>query len=78
MRKSELLAIKAREYERGLADAHKKFRIEEIDVREWAGEAQYRVQRDKDWASVEDAMKEMLREIGVEIIPLQEVSKDDR
>lgn len=69
MRKSELLAIKAREYERGVSDTKKKFRIEEIDVREWAGEAQYRVQRDKDWSGVEDAMKEMLREIGVSILP---------
>jgi len=67
MRKSELYEIKAREYERGLADAHKKFTITKRYIQGWADEAQYRVQEDKDWGYVEDVMKEMLREIGVEI-----------
>lgn len=67
MRKSELLAIKAREYERGVSDAHKKFRISARDVQGWAEEAWSRVHNNQDSSYVEDTMRDMLIEIGVEI-----------
>jgi len=73
MRKSELLAIKAREYERGLADAYKKFTITERDIQGWAEEARERVTQDDDWGYLEDTMKEMLTEIGVTICPKSNV-----
>lgn len=42
--------------------------ITEKNIKEWAYEAQYRVETYKDWGYVADAMKEMLTEIGVPII----------
>ena len=66
MRKSELLAIKAREYERGVSDA--KLTISKEDIRGWADEAWSRVHNNQDASYVEDTMKDMLIEIGVEII----------
>jgi len=75
MKKSELLAIKVREYERGLADAYKKFRITERDLQGWAEEAWSRVHNNQDSGYVEDAMRDMLIELGVEIIPSQEDNK---
>ncbi len=68
MRKSELLAMKAREYERGLADAHKKFRISKRDVQGWADEAWSRVHNNQDSSYIEDTMRDMLIEVGVEIV----------
>lgn len=68
MRKNELLAIKVREYERGLADAHKKFRISKGDVQGWADEAWSRVHNNQDASYIEDTMRDMLTEIGVEIV----------
>jgi len=67
MRKSELLAIKVREYKRVLSDAHKKFRISKRDVQGWAEEAWSRVHNNQDSSYIEDAMRDMLTEIGVEI-----------
>jgi len=67
MRKSELLAIKAREYERGLVDA--QISISERDIQGWAEEARERINDHKDWGDLEDTMKEMLIEIGVTILP---------
>ena len=68
MKRSKLLAIKAREYERGLADAHKKFRITKRDVQGWAEEAWSRVHNNQDSSYIEDTMRDMLEEIGVEIV----------
>ena len=73
MRKSELLAIKAREYERGVFDA--KVTISKKDIRGWADEAWSRVHNNQDAGYIEDTMKDMLVEIGVEIVPSQEVDK---
>ena len=42
--------------------------ITEKNIKEWAYEAQYRVETYKDWGYVADVMKEMLNEIGVAII----------
>ena len=66
MKKSELLAIKAREYERGVADT--KVTISKKDIRGWADEAWSRVHNNQDSGYVEDTMIEMLVEIGVEIV----------
>ena len=66
MRKSELLAIKAREYERGVADA--KVTISKKDIQGWAEEAWSRVHNNQDASYVEEAMRDMLIEIGVEIV----------
>ena len=63
MRKSELAVIKIREYKRGLSDA--KLTISNRDVRGWAEEAYDRACLE----GIEDAIKEMLREIGVTICP---------
>ena len=71
MRKSELLAIKAREYERGVEFTRQKFRISARDVQGWADEARDRVEDWHDWSPLEDAMREMLTEIGVEITDKQ-------
>ena len=68
MRKSELYEIKVREYERGLADARKKFRITERDVRGWADEAWSRVHNNQDASYIEDTMRDMLEELGVEVV----------
>lgn len=68
MRKSELLAIKVREYERGLADAYKKFRITKRDIQGWANEAWSRVHNNQDASYIEDTMRDMLTELGVEIV----------
>jgi len=69
MRKSELLAIKAREYERGLADA--QISISERDIQGWADEAWDRIETREGGIAgkIEDTMKEMLMEIGVSICP---------
>jgi len=48
--------------------AAKKITITEKDIRGWADEASDRVNEYKDWDYVEDAMKEMLKEIGVEVV----------
>ena len=66
MRKSELLAIKAREYERGIADT--KLTISKKDIRGWADEAWSRVHNNQDAGYIEDTMRDMLIELGVEII----------
>jgi TPP-dependent indolepyruvate ferredoxin oxidoreductase alpha subunit len=41
--------------------------IIEKNIKEWAYEAQYRVETHKNWGYVADVMKEMLNEIGVTI-----------
>ena len=66
MRKSELLAIKAREYERGVADA--KVTISKRDIQGWADEAWSRVHNNQDAGYIEDTMIDMLVEIGVKIV----------
>lgn len=68
MKKSELYEIKVREYERGLVDAHKKFRISTRDVQGWADEAWSRVHNNQDSSYIEDTMRDMLIELGVEIV----------
>jgi len=65
MRKSELRAIKIREYERGLSDA--KVTITSGDVQGWADELRDRVCTHKSWMYVADIMREMLTEAGVSI-----------
>lgn len=67
MKESELHEIKAREYERGLADAYKKFRINAKDIQGWADEAWSRVHNNQDASYIEDTMRDMLIELGVEI-----------
>ena len=54
---------------------HAQPTITEKDIEGWASEAQYSVQAYEDWGYVVDIMKEMLEEIGVEIIPSQESDK---
>ena len=68
MRKGKLYEIKAKEYERGLADAHKKFRISKGDIQGWADEAWSRVHNNQDSSYIEDTMREMLIDLGVEIM----------
>lgn len=46
----------------------KKLTITTKDIREWADEASDRVNEYKDWGYIEDAMKEMLNELGVEVV----------
>ena len=76
MRKSELLAIKAREYERGVADT--KVTISKKDIQGWADEAWSRVHNNQDASYIEDTMRDMLTEIGVEIVSSQKVDKKGR
>jgi len=78
MRKSELLAIKVREYERGVSDTRKKFRIDKKDVEDWADEAWSRVHNNQDASYIEDTMRDMLIEIGVEIVSSQQLDKSGR
>ena len=68
MRRRKLLEIKVRKYEKGLADAHKKFKITKRDVQGWADEAWSRVHNNQDASYIEDTMRDMLIELGVEII----------
>ena len=67
MRKSELLAIKAREYERGVVDTHKKFRVGEEFIEEWA-DILADPHEGKEPSEIGDLLKQMLTEIGVEIV----------
>ena len=76
MRKSELLAIKAREYERGVADT--KLTISKRNIQGWADEAWSRVHNNQDASYIEDTMRDMLIEIGVEIVSSQEVDTKGR
>ena len=74
MKKSKLLAIKAREYERGVADT--KVTISRGDIQGWADEAWSRVHNNQDASYIEDTMIDMLVEIGVEIVSSQQSDKD--
>lgn len=76
MRKSELYEIKAREYERGVADA--KVTISKKDIQGWADEAWSRVHNNQDAGYIEDTMIDMLIEIGVEIVSSQQVDKNEQ
>ena len=41
--------------------------IDAKDIQGWADEARDRVEADKHWGGVEDAMREMLIELGIKI-----------
>jgi hypothetical protein len=46
---------------------HAQPTITKKNIKEWAGEARYRVEAHKDWGYVTDVIQEMLTEIGVPI-----------
>ena len=54
-------------YEKIVAILKNQPTITEKNIKEWAYEAQYRMQTHKDWGYVADVIKEMLNEIGVVI-----------